>query len=134
MWQDRLKGLVVVFVFALLIFLGARYFVQKKPMIGASKATFKPLDLEKKVLGAILKWGKNPPASSSGDLVSFQEEISSPVLRIEKKMKDLLGEIKGLPQEQVSIVKKRLLKEVCEPLEETNLKEASSSKSEVKDD
>ena len=108
MWIDRITGLVVILLVGLVVFGLGQALARSRGNSSGLKMEFSPLKIEEKVLGVISKFRRG----EDGEALS--EELSQPAREVEKKANELIEEIKGLPQEQVEVVKERLYKQVCE--------------------
>lgn len=104
MWQERIKGILIIAVAALVALFVVRYMVAHQEELVKGVANFSPKKIEEGFLSVISRVGKKEP----------WEEAPAAVQIIEEKAGDLLQEIKKLPQEQIDSVKKRVLKEICE--------------------
>jgi len=111
MWGERVRGVLII-IFSALIALGVvRYLVTHQEELAKSASDLTPAKIEKNILGTISRLG-------GGDQEASEEETNLPVQIIEEKAGELIEEIKKLPQEQAEVVKKRVLKEVCEEVME----------------
>jgi hypothetical protein len=103
MWEERAKGVLII-IFSALVALGiVRYLATHQEELVKSVSDLTPAKVEKNILGVISRLGKKD---------------QEPVQIIEEKASQLIEEIKKLPQEQAKVVKKRVLKEVCEEVME----------------
>jgi len=113
MWEERVKGVLII-IFSALVALGiVRYLVTHQEELVKNTSDLTPAKIEKNILGVISRLGKKDQEASG-------EETSLPVQIIEEKASQLIEEIKKLPQEQAKVVKKRVLKEMCEEVMEEN--------------
>lgn len=117
MWQDRLKGLVVIFLFALLIGGLVRFVSSRQEELSQNKIDFSPAVLEEKVLGVVSQIKRRV----SGE--PLPQDVSDPGQIVEEKATELIDSLKKLPQEQAEAVKNRLLRQICEEV----LSEATST-------
>ena len=83
------------------------YIVAHKNEISQSMANLSPIQIGKKILGAFDQIGKK------GENSETEQEPVSPLQLIEQQAKNLLKEVKELPQEEMKVAKKRILDEIC---------------------
>jgi transcription termination factor NusB len=109
MWQERLKGILVILIAGLVSLAVIRFLISYQEEIVQTTADLRPEKIQENILGAFNKEkGEEDQAS--------EEEVIQPVELIEEKTSELIEEIKKLPQEQLGVVKKEVLKQVCEEL------------------
>lgn len=92
--------------------MAVRLFSSRRPQLDLSSIDLSPAAIEAKVLGVFSRL-----AGSTSD-EELREEFGAPVKEVEQKANELIEEIKNLPQEQAEVVKKQLLKTVCQPAPE----------------
>ena len=109
MWRERLKGLVVLGIVLAGALVLVSYFSENRDKLTMGLLRIDPVSIEEKVLGVFSRL-----VGSASD-EELREEFSAPVKEVEQKANELIEEIKNLPQAQAEVVKKQLLKTVCEP-------------------
>ncbi|HUW22103.1 MAG TPA: hypothetical protein VMW41_05580 [Candidatus Bathyarchaeia archaeon] len=115
MWGQRLRGLFIIILSGLLAFGVVRYLAAKKNESNGLSLRFSPAVIEEKVLGVMSRIQRINQRDSA---VEIGEEASRSVQIIEQKSRELIEELKKLPQKQIEIIKKQLFKQVCEEIVE----------------
>ena len=112
MWQERFKGIVVLFLLAFLVLGLVRYLQGSQQALSEGRLDLSPAKIEQQVLGVV-----NEIKRRAGGEPIPEDQLIDPVDIVEEKAAELLDEIKDLPKDQAAAAKQRVLQQVCQEIE-----------------
>jgi hypothetical protein len=111
MWQERFRGILIIFVAGLVALVVVRYLTGHQQELVQGVVDLSPETVQEKILGAVSYLQKR----AQGEEVT--EVAIDPMKIVEEKAGELLDEVKKLPEEQIDQAKKRIFGPICEEIE-----------------